>query len=232
MEQQIRQTAYKIWISDLLNKKVEKEEGEWSPNYILINNKQVSRVNIVATVVMKYSSDDNNYSTLTIDDGSGDVQLKAWKEDISIFNDIDIGDPILVIAKIREYNSEIYLTPEIVKILDKQEWIEVRKRELIKLYGDRTSQEIKKTTREERIKEPQMKEIEVEEVVSNNKVHLSGRQRILNSIENLDSEHGADIMKVIESSEIDEEKANLIIQELLKEGEIFEIRSGRLKIIE
>ena len=78
MEQQLRQTAYKVWISDLINKQVQKEEGEWSPSYIIVDNKRVSRVNIIANVVMKYKAEDGGYSTLTIDDSSSDIQIKAW----------------------------------------------------------------------------------------------------------------------------------------------------------
>ncbi len=232
-EQQLRQTAYKVWISDLMNKQVQKEEGEWSPNYILIDNKQVSRVNIIATVVMKHIAEDNNYATLTVDDSSGDVQIKAWKEDVALFENVEIGDPVLLIGKIKEYNSQIYLTPEIVKTLDKPEWIELRKKELAKAYGQRETQEPKI---EPRVKEkPKVSEEEIvvtEESIVNEDPIDNNRQKLLALIEKLDKGEGSDIIEVIEESKIDEEEANSTIQELLKEGEIFEIKAGKLKIIE
>tara|TARA_Y100000034_G_scaffold46416_1_gene57115 strand:- start:1840 stop:2532 length:693 start_codon:yes stop_codon:yes gene_type:complete len=230
MEQQLRQTAYKVWIADVLNKEVKKEEGEWSPNYIEINNKQVSRVNIIATIVMKYVSEDNSYATLTIDDSSGDVQIKAWKEDVSFFDDVEIGSPILFVGKVKDYNSQIYLVPEIIKVLDKKEWIELRKKELTKVYGERETKIVQEVQpkKEEIIEEPVIQEeTVVEEVVSGN-----GRQKILNTIEQMDKGEGADIIEVVEETKLDEEEANSLIQELLKEGEIFEIKSGKLKIIE
>jgi RPA family protein len=234
-DQQLRQTAYKVWISDLMNKEVKKEEGEWSPNYISIDNKQVSRVNIIATVVMKYISEDKGYANLTIDDSSGDIQVKAWKEDISLFESVEIGDPILMIGKIKEYNSQIYLTPEIVKTLDKPEWIELRKKELSNLYGQREIQEPKIQQQPESIAQPKVTEetiVVTEESVTNEEPVDNNRQKLLTLIENLDKGEGSDIVEVVEESKMDEQEANIIIQELLKEGEIFEIKSGKLKIIE
>lgn len=230
MEQQLRQTAYKVWISDLINKQVQKEEGEWSPSYILIDNKRVSRVNIIANVVMKYKAEDGGYSTLTVDDSSSDIQVKAWKEDATLMEDIGIGATVLLIGKVREYNSQIYLIPEIIKPLNNSKWVELRKKELARLYGEREVKLQETPKPEEKKGETiSLDEVKVEEVsMSGN----SDRQKILNIIESLDKTEGSDLMEVIQESKLDEEVANALIQELLKEGEIFEIKSGKLKIIE
>ncbi len=232
-DQQLRQTAYKVWISDLMNKEMKKEEGEWSPNYIMIDNKQVSRVNIIASVVMKYISEDKAYATLTIDDSSGDIQVKAWKEDVSMIENVEIGDSILFIGKIKEYNSQVYLIPEIAKTLDKAEWIDLRKKELASLYGKRETKQPEIQPKKE-IEKPKIEEeiVITEEVVSNNGSTGNTRQKILDQIGSLDKGEGADIVEVVDSSKIGEDEANLVIQELLKEGEIFEIKAGKLKIIE
>ncbi|MBT3577818.1 hypothetical protein HN499_03345 [archaeon] len=236
MDQQLRQTAYKVWISDLLNKQIQKEEGEWSPSYILVDNKRVSRVNVVATVVMKYTAEDKSYATLTIDDSSADVQIKAWKEDVATVESVDIGDTVLFIGRVREYNSQLYLTPEIIKPLDKSEWLDLRKKELEVIYGSRAAStpEIQPVATEAP-KEAQKQEASItiqEETVSSEKPTENDRQKILNTIESLDKNEGADIVEVIEASKVPEEEANSIMQELLKEGEIFEIKAGKLKIIE
>ena len=232
MDQQLRQTAYKVWISDLLNKQIQKEEGEWSPSYILIDNKRVSRINLVATVVMKYMAEDKSYATLTIDDSSADIQIKAWREDVVTLENVDIGDTVLFIGRVREYNSQLYLTPEIIKPLEKSEWLDLRKKELEILYGGRaiSTPEVKPAIKEE----PKQEEtISIqEETVSSEKTTENERQKILNTIESLDKNEGADTVEVIEASKISEDEANSIIQELLKEGEIFEIKAGKLKIIE
>ncbi|MBT3691570.1 hypothetical protein HOG16_05015 [Candidatus Woesearchaeota archaeon] len=238
-DQQLRQTAYKVWISDLMNKEMKKEEGEWSPNYIMIDNKQVSRVNIIAMVVMKYISEDKAYATLTIDDSSGDIQIKAWKEDVSMIENVEIGDPILFVGKVKEYNSQVYLIPEIAKTLDKPEWIDLRKKELASLYGKRETKQPEMNSQNEVMPKKEMEKPKVEEeivvteeVVSNNSPTGNTRQKLLDQIESLDKGEGADIVEVVDSSKMGEEEANLLIQELLKEGEIFEIKAGKLKIIE
>jgi VIT1/CCC1 family predicted Fe2+/Mn2+ transporter len=141
----------------------------------------------------------------------------------------------LFIGKIKEYNSQIYLTPEIVRVLDKPEWIELRKKELTKLYGERTMQQPKELKEQPAIEKElvsQEQSMAVEEEVVSDNINDNNRQKIIDSIEKLDSGGGADMLEVIENSKIGEDQANSIIQELLKEGEIFEIKSGKLKIIE
>ena len=37
--------------------------------------------------------------SLSLDDGSGAIRVKAWNETINLFLDVDIGDLVLVIGK-------------------------------------------------------------------------------------------------------------------------------------
>ena len=48
-----RSTAYRVRISSLINGEFLRQEG-FNPSYIIIDENQVSRVNIIATVVSKY----------------------------------------------------------------------------------------------------------------------------------------------------------------------------------
>ena len=106
-----RLTAYRVWLSDLKERQIEKAEGQ--TDFISVGEKQVSRVNIIASVVDKYLAE--NYGSLTLDDGSAQLRLKAFGDFLSRIKDIESGDIILTIARIREYNNEIYMFPEIVK---------------------------------------------------------------------------------------------------------------------
>ena len=72
-----RNTAYKLWISDINNSNYVKSLGEFEPNYIEFNNKRVSRVNIIAVVISKYETE--NYSSITLDDRSSQISAKSWK---------------------------------------------------------------------------------------------------------------------------------------------------------
>ena len=206
-----RLTAYKVRISHLLNAEYVKPEGEWTPSYIKIKDNKISRVNVIATVIAKYENDDGSYVSLTLDDGTSSIQTKSWKEDTKSLKGIEIGDLILTIAKIRNYNGENYLSPEIVKPLQELMWLELRKKELNKIYGPI---------------------LETDTVPKKSEKFSSDqRQTIIKLVEELNSDDGADISEVISKSKMQEVDANRLIQELLKEGEIFEIRPGGLKII-
>ncbi len=129
---QKRNTAYKLWISDLLNAHL---NNGGAVNFFKIRDKEVHRVNIVANVVFKFDSTDNSYGSLTIDDGSGSIRLKAWREDTAIFDGVKVGDMVLVIGRPRSFNNEVYINPELIKVLDDPNWELVRKLELLKEFG-------------------------------------------------------------------------------------------------
>ena len=77
-EQQIqpRQTAFKVLISDLINGNYVQQEG-WQPNYFQVGDKQISRINLMAAVIDKQTSE--SLITITLDDGSGNMQAKAGR---------------------------------------------------------------------------------------------------------------------------------------------------------
>src|SRR3989344_4379069 len=129
MEEKQRQIAYKVWLADIVNSEFVHTSGEWEPNYSLIQVKNVSRVNLLVTVVGKMPSEDNSSTLLDVDNGSATLSLRVWGEDIHLFDGVSVGDFILVIGKIRDYQSKVYVTPEIVKRVD-SEWMKVRKLEL------------------------------------------------------------------------------------------------------
>lgn len=220
--QQARQTAYKVRILDLNRNEFVQQQGEWEPNYININEKRVSRVNIICTVISKYEPEESNYVSLNLDDGTGSIQAKAWNEDAKHFENVEVGDLVLLIGRVRRYNDLVYLSPEIVKPLKNIEWVKLRKKELEKEYG---SVEQKSEPQESQIKE---EVIEAQPPKSSQQ----DRQIVLNSIDKLSSPEGVEIEAVIKEADLPEQEANSIILDLLKEGEIFEIRSGFIKLVE
>lgn len=200
---QKRQTAYKIRIKDLLSGVYGKEEGEWEPNYILFKDKRISRVNIIANLIDKFENEDKSYGNVDLDDGTGVIKGKVWREDIHLLENIKIGDLVLVIAKIKEINDERYLVLEIVKVLDNSEWAELRKLELDKLWGSEIkSEEIKPTS--------------------------NLRQQILTLIES-----SGEIIEeeIFGKLNCDKEEVLKAITELIREGEIYRPTPGCLKIV-
>lgn len=215
MEMQ-RQTAYKVWINEIVNGKYVIQEG-WDPNYIEVNGKKISRVNIIANIINIYKNDESSYIALTADDGSGSIRLKAFNEDVKLFSDLNIGDTVLVIGRPRENNNEICILPEIIRKVD-VDWIKVRKLELPKIQVSNVSSVNKSHTKE--VQEERLV-IEEEKVGEDSD---SCRQRILDFITKF--EDGVDEAEVINNIENSEDT----IQELLKEGEIYKVK-GKLRAL-
>jgi RPA family protein len=141
-----RETAYKLRIGDILSGTpiVEDIPQEASPDptqaqstqvkerfrFLELGNRKIIRVNIIANVIDKYSSEgEKRYATITIDDASGQIRIKVFGEDVAMLQDISQGETILVIGVLRSYNQDLYILPEIVKKADPR-YLLIRKREL------------------------------------------------------------------------------------------------------
>lgn len=113
-----RQTAKKValrWLS----------QGEWVkmegkvPSYVVTpQGEQVARCRVLATVVATFVSEDGQFASITLDDGTDTLRAKAFKE-IGMLKGIAVGERVEVTGKLREYNGEVYVMPEaIAKVAD------------------------------------------------------------------------------------------------------------------
>lgn len=200
-----RQVAYKVKICDVLDGVFTKDYT--SSGYININNINISRVNIIATVV--YKSEKSVNSSMVVDDGTGKVLLRSF-DNANLFSKIDVGDFVLVIGRIREFNNEKFIIPEILKKIDDMEWVNVRKLELRNknLVDNNTKVEDKNL---------------IQEVSSFN-------EDVYSLIKRLDSADGVsvdDIVKIYNDKGVEN-----IINKLLENGDIFEVKPGKLKVLE
>jgi len=204
-----RQTAYKLWISSIHNYPYTKTTEEFSPNYIIFNNKNISRVNIIASITNKYETP--NYISLLVDDSSSQISVKVWNENIPLLKDVDKGDIILIIGKLKQssLNNTIYIAPDFVKKTTLNFEL-LRKLELLKEYGKPS-----KIEKKEEIKE------NIEEIKISNNL----RQQVLNTVEKLDTEYGVEIQQIITNLNQSEVMINEILEELIKGGEIFQIKN-------
>lgn len=133
-----RNTAYKLSIGLVMNGNPELEkDGEGRERFraLALNDKQVSRVNIIANVIDKFQSNEKAYTNLTIDDGTGNMRIKAFGDATPLLKEIELGDTILVIGRLGYFNEEVYILPEIVKKYDPR-WLLARKLELTKEFGN------------------------------------------------------------------------------------------------
>ena len=134
-----RLTAYKVWLSDLLKananqQPTQQQNQQQGTLAVSIHSKKVARINLIASVIDKFVSD--TYSFLTLDDGSTQIRLKTFGDDVAKLNNIETGDIILTIARLRTFNNELYLTPEIIKKVDGKNAL-LRRLELTLEYGKR-----------------------------------------------------------------------------------------------
>ena len=200
---QKRQIAYKIRISDILDSRYIKAQG-FNPNYIEKYGKEISRINIIGTIVLK--SDQDNYKTLVIDDGTGKISVRIFESN-ALLDNINIGDVVTIIGRPREFSSEKYIHIEIIKKIDPS-WLKVRDIELRMAgidYNNSNDTPVK-----------------TESVVS-------PTNSIIKLIKELDSGEGVSIEDISPKNIEDIDK---IIKVLLKEGDIFEIKPGKLKVLE
>lgn len=219
-EPQKRQIACKVRISDLTNGEYVKEEG-WTPNYIITKQgKHISRINLIGTVISK-TEEGLNYQSIVVDDGSGIISLRSFEEN-DIIKNIEIGDIIVLIGRSREYGSEKYIVPEIIKKIDNKKWIDVRKIELE--IQDLKTAEL--PVREEKV----IVENVSDELEEQTKGVTNNPKIVYETVKELDSGQGVNIDDVIKKTGINETEE--IIKKFMKEGEMFEIRPGRIKILE
>jgi len=199
-----RNIAYKLRIGDLLIGKpiIEKERF----NFLELGNKKIIRVNIIGNVIERYdSNNEKKYSFLTIDDGSGQIKLKSFGDDIQKLENLNQGQTIVVIGLLRHFNDEIYISPEIIQLQDPK-YLLVRKMEL-----EKNSSPIPATT------------------ASPGQTN-SIRDKILEQIKKSEEDGGTYIDQVIMSHrETSADIINQEIQKLLEEGIIFEPRPGKVR---
>src|SRR3989344_1491045 len=112
---------------------------------------------------------------------------------------VQVGELVAIIGRPREYNNERYLVPEIVKKIKNRKWIEVRKLELFS--------------------PPEKNDAPAEELEGNNRLDV-----IFDIIKKLDVGQGVAIENIIEKTGLPD--VEQIVADLIKEGEIFEIRPG------
>ncbi|MEK6923178.1 MAG: hypothetical protein AABW84_00570 [Nanoarchaeota archaeon] len=208
-----------IWINDIVTREVVKGSG-WDPSYIVVDGQNISRVNLVATVVSKFVSEDGNYGSITLDDGSETIRVKAFGPDVIKIENTSVGKLIRFGGKIKEYNEEIYLAPEIIRNLEDPNWIVVHKLLLGKPKSEVKQEEIK----------IEISQAKAEEEIKRADQNIS--KTVLDIIRSLSGSEGAVFEEVISKSGLDDEEGKNVIIGLLKSGDIYEPKKGKLKVLD
>lgn len=215
-----RDTAFKVWIKDLLEGTYHLQEG-WKPNYLVTPKGKITRANIMGVVVSKANTELLNYDFLIVDDGTGRITIRSFENDRT-FNDFEVGDVVNIIGKPREYAKEIYLASEAIQKLKDKTWLEVRKKEM-EVFPFHL---IPKETKEEEQKQQTAEELIVEDIKDPQQVSTD---ELISLIKSLDQGKGVDVEEIIEKAQ--NPKTETLIKTLLQQGDVFEIKPGRIKIL-
>ena len=191
-------------VDTLLQGSFVKTEG-WTPSYFSTELGNISRVNLVGVIVSKESA-----GGALIDDGSGRLLLRSF--DDAPFEKFEIGDLVLVIGRPRIYNEQKYIIPEKIKKIDPK-WCAYRRAQL-NILKTRLPL-VKKETR-----------IALEPITK----IVNYFQKALEFIKDLDDGTGAEINEIAKRTGAP--NAEEIIRKLIEEGEIYEIRPGKVKVLE
>lgn len=200
-----RNVAYKLKIGDILLGKPVMNGEKFS--FLELGDKKIVRVNIIGNIVDKYESEgERKYIFFKFDDGSGQISLKVFGDDMTKFKDVTQGLTVLVIGVLRHWNNETYIQPEIIKEQNTK-YLLVRKLEL-----DRTPS-------------PKASPIEKSKIIAI-------KDSIINIIKDAEEEGGIEreqlIMKLKDASP---EIINQEIKKFLEEGIIFEPRPGKVRYL-
>lgn len=200
-----RHTAYKLRIGDLLIGKPIFDNERFS--FLELGNKKIVRVNIVGNIVDKFESEgERKYIFLKLDDGSGQISLKTFGDDIEKFKNFSQGQTVVVIGVLRNWNNETYIQPEIIKEQDPK-YLLVRKKELEK-------EQAKNAQPVERNQTTAIKDT------------------ILDKIKQAEDQGGIEVDKIIMNlRETSPEIINQEIKKLLEDGIIFEPRPGKVRYL-
>ena len=113
-----RAVAKRVRISDITGG-IFKTDEESNRQYLITPfNEEVIRVNIVGIVLEKFISEMQNYGFIIVNDVSDSIRVKFFHDDLDFIKDIEIGDIVTVVGKVKEYNGEIYINGELCRKVD------------------------------------------------------------------------------------------------------------------
>jgi uncharacterized protein len=204
-----RETAYKVRVNDILRATQIFEEIEGANKrlkFVELGDKKIQRINIIANVIDKYESEgERRFASITLDDGSGQIRVRVFGEDMNKFTNIVQGDTLLIIGVLRFYNNEVYILPELIKKQDPR-YLLIRKLEIEKSYSSigmpKPKQEIKIL-----------------------------RDELLGLIRTSETKEGIEKEEIILTLKAQPEIIVQEIQKLLEEGIIYEPRPGIVRYL-
>lgn len=246
-----RLTAKKALIEDLKSGDYFTQEG-FKSNYIITKRgEKISRANVIGTVMNTFVNDDESYGFIVLDDETETIRAKFF-QDLSRMDEVEEGQLVKVVGKVREYEGEIYLnTPELIQELEDPNFLTLRLAEMAaKFKGMKeVREEIEDMKSEDpdgfkekaiekfgeemvrialRPESPEEGKIDTDEE-DEGEEYKELKENVLEIIDDLDKGKGAPYQDIAEEVEAKEKKIDEVINDLLTEGTCFEPRPGKIK---
>ncbi|MFQ6020869.1 MAG: OB-fold nucleic acid binding domain-containing protein, partial [Candidatus Aenigmatarchaeota archaeon] len=249
MPEMKRLVAKKASVREIINGRFVKKSGFESSYVLTTLGRRLSRVRVLGLIVDKFISADEKYATLTLDDATETIRCKAFVN-VKLFDGFTKGDLVDVFGKLREYQGEVYIMPEVIQKVNPN-FETLRILELEKIMRDqkekiRKVRELQKQTSDLNELKISIKKImpeedaegilEAQEMIENiteEKEIKSGetKTKILDLIDKLDNGQGADYQDILKKSGLSENDVDFAIQDLLESGVCFEPKPGKIKKI-
>lgn len=254
-----RNVAYKVAVEDITKGRYYRSDSRWEPGYVLTPlGEKVSRARIMGVAVSRFVSEDRRYASITLDDGSDTVAVKAFRDDVDLLMDVKPGETVDVVGKVKEYGGEKYINAESVWHVKDPNWELVRRLELLvkrkesgvtglppevrapESAGVGQAREAEEGWLAE---EKETAEVTVEEVIEEEKVVETGeipveveekedpKALLLNLIETLDAGEGVKYVALLRESGLSEDDLETVLNDLMQEGEVYEPKIGRFRRI-
>ncbi len=204
-------TARKAEIKDLMSGSWVKKEG-MEPSYVVSpSGEKLSRVRLMGTVVGRFVAEDGNFASITLDDGTDTMRVKTFKT-AKPLDTVNPGSLVEVIGKVREYNAEIYMIPEVVTAIKDPNLLTLRRAELAA-----KARNLKQN--------PLSAEEPTQETADENAL----RKQILDVIGG--NPEGVEYSVIPESVSAPEAQIESVVNDLLAEGICYEPTPGKIKKI-
>ncbi len=213
-----RHVAVIVSLSELVQGSYLQESEQDPPCLITTKGNRLYRVNVMGIVLKKEMR--GAITSFLIDDGSGQILVRSFEENESV-RKLEVGSAVSVIGRMRQYNQEKYLSPEIVKIVEKG-WLKVRSLELLKdriISGTEKKKEEADDVSEEELEEGEIPRAEM----------LLPIEKIVKLIKELDLGEGVPIEEAIAKCPVTD--AEKWIEKMLESGDIFQNLPGKIKVL-
>ena len=239
-------TVFKLKIEDLVRGQYVHPPESTEPSYLLSPwGERVSRARVLGTVVEKFVREDQGYAVLRLDDGTETISIRAWGEGVLGLVDHNPGDLIDIVGRVREFEGEVYLVPELIFRVENPNWELVRELEILRSRKRALAQGKQPQLRKEARLEPRQLKLELPAAVPERgpvierveeveepplpEVPDEMKKRALLAFEKLDRGKGVGLADLAAELDVSYGEVEDIVRVLIVDGEVFEPRAGMFK---